>query len=61
MRWNPLVERRPEDLAARWIYAHLLVPLASPPDASLLWSLGIVLSMYLLAYGMYRRRWFVRF
>jgi predicted acyltransferase len=44
-----------------WIYAHLLAPLASPPDASLLWSLGIVLSMYLLAYGMYRRRWFIRF
>ncbi len=44
-----------------WIYDHLLAPIASPFNASLLWSIGFTLLMYLLAYGMYRRRWFVRF
>jgi predicted acyltransferase len=35
--------------------------LASPKNASLLWALMYVVLLYLVAYVMYRRKWFVRF
>ncbi len=35
--------------------------LASPRNASLMWALMYVTMLYLVAYGMYRRKWFVRF
>jgi predicted acyltransferase len=35
--------------------------LASPKNASLLWALMYVLMLYLVAYVMYRKKWFVRF
>ena len=44
----------------RWLYRSLFAPLASPPNASLLYSLAFVASMYLAAWVMYRRGWFVR-
>jgi predicted acyltransferase len=44
----------------RPLYRALFVPLASPANASLLYSLTFVLAMYAPAYLMYRRRWFVR-
>jgi len=55
-----------------WLYRGLCGPfaspdtapfwgcLASPKNASLLWALMYVLLLYLIAYGMYRRKWFVK-
>ncbi len=42
----------------RWIFTHVFSPLASPYNASLLWAIAYTLLMYLLAYAMYRRKWF---
>ena len=42
------------------IYRTVFVPLASPANASLLYSLAFTAVMYLIAYVMYRRRWFIR-
>jgi predicted acyltransferase len=42
------------------IYRTIFVPLASPPNASLLFSLAFVASMWVIAFVMYRQRWFVR-
>ena len=42
------------------IYSRFFVPLASPANASLLWALAFTALMYLVAYGMYRRGWFIR-
>jgi predicted acyltransferase len=44
----------------KWLYEHCFAPLASPVNASLLYAIAYVLLMYLLAYGMYRRGWFLR-
>jgi predicted acyltransferase len=44
----------------KWIYGTFFAPLASPYNASLLWALAYTLLMYLLAYGMYRRKWFLK-
>jgi predicted acyltransferase len=35
--------------------------LASPNNASLMWALMYVTMLYLVAYGMYRRKWFLKF
>jgi predicted acyltransferase len=55
------------------LYDHLCAPfaspqsapflgfLASPKNASLMWALMYVLALYVVAYVMYRRKWFVRF
>jgi predicted acyltransferase len=55
------------------LYEHLFVPfssadtapffgfLASPKNASLMWALMYVVVLYLVAYGMYRRKWFLKF
>jgi predicted acyltransferase len=43
-----------------WLYRSLFAPLASPINASLLYAVAYTLLMYLLAYGMYRRGWFLR-
>jgi predicted acyltransferase len=42
------------------IYRTCFVPLASPPNASLLYSLAFVAVIYAAAYFMYRRGWFLR-
>jgi predicted acyltransferase len=42
------------------LYGRYFAPLASPMNASLLWALSFTLLMYLLAYFLYRRRWFLR-
>jgi len=34
--------------------------LASPKNASLMWALMYVIGLYLIAYGMYRRKWFLK-
>jgi predicted acyltransferase len=44
-----------------WLFGNLFSPLASPEIASLLWALTFVLLLYAVAYGMYRRKWFVKF
>jgi predicted acyltransferase len=55
------------------LYEHLFVPfasadtapffgfLASPKNASLMWALMYVVVLYLVAYGMYHRKWFLKF
>jgi len=43
-----------------WLYQHCFLVLASPRNASLLWAIAFTLLMYLAAYLMYRKRWFVR-
>jgi predicted acyltransferase len=42
------------------IYRAVFVPLGSPANASLLYSLAFTGVMYLIAYVLYRRRWFIR-
>lgn len=44
----------------RILYTRFFAPLASPMNASLLWALTFTALMYLLAYLMYRRHWFIR-
>jgi predicted acyltransferase len=43
------------------LYENLFVPLASPKNASLLWALMWVAMLYLVAWVMYRKKWFVKF
>jgi predicted acyltransferase len=43
-----------------WIYQTLFAPLASPLNASLAYAICYVLLMYAIAYGMYRKRWFLK-
>jgi predicted acyltransferase len=43
-----------------WLYRSLFAPLASPINASLFYAIAYTLLMYLLAYVMYRRGWFLR-
>ncbi len=44
----------------RWIYENAFAPLASPQNASLAYAICYVLLMYAIAYGMYRKRWFLK-
>jgi predicted acyltransferase len=43
-----------------WIYGHWFAVLASPQNASLLWAIAFTLLMYLAAYALYRKKWFLR-
>jgi predicted acyltransferase len=43
-----------------WLYRNVFAGLASPYNASLMYAIAYVLVIYLLAWFMYRRRWFVR-
>jgi predicted acyltransferase len=43
------------------LFRGVFLPLASPVNASLLYAVANVALMWLIAYGMYRRGWFVRF
>jgi predicted acyltransferase len=43
-----------------WLYSHLFAPLASPYNASLLWAIAYTLLMFLLAYAMDRKKWYLR-
>jgi predicted acyltransferase len=42
------------------LYERIFEPLASPMNASLLWALSFTLLMYMLAWFMYKRGWFLR-
>jgi predicted acyltransferase len=42
------------------IYRAVFVPLLSPYNASLAYAVSYMLAMYLIAYVMYRRGWFVK-
>lgn len=44
-----------------WLYEGFFAPLASPHVASLLWALAYVFLLYLVAWVMYRKRWFIKF
>jgi predicted acyltransferase len=48
-----------EGLHRAW-YTRFFAPIASPMNASLLWALSFTLLMYLLAWFLYRQRWFLR-
>ena len=43
-----------------WLYEHLFAQLASPYNASLIYAVSYVLVMFLIAWALYRRGWFVR-
>jgi predicted acyltransferase len=43
-----------------WIYQTLFAPFASPRNASLAYAICYVLLMYAIAYGMHRKRWFLK-
>ena len=43
-----------------YLYRAWFAPLASPPNASLLYSLAFVAVIYAVAYFLYRRGWFLR-
>jgi predicted acyltransferase len=43
-----------------WIYTRGFEPIADPYNASLLFAVSMVLALYLVAYGMYRRGWVVK-
>jgi predicted acyltransferase len=44
-----------------FLYQKFFAPLAAPKNASLIWAILFVLLLYLVAYLMYRRKWFVKF
>lgn len=44
-----------------WLFNKFFLPLASPINASLIWAIVYVLALYLVAWGMYRKKWFVKF
>jgi predicted acyltransferase len=44
-----------------FLYRQFFAPLAPPKNASLMWAIMYVLMLYLVAYAMYRRKWFVKF
>ena len=44
-----------------YLYEHFIAPLASPKNASLMWAILWVLLLYLIAWVMYRKKWFVKF
>ena len=44
----------------RYIYHSVFVPLGSPANASLLYALAFTGAMYLVAWALYRRGWFLR-
>lgn len=43
-----------------WLYSSVFAPLASPINASLLYAIAYTALMFLIAWGMYRRKWFLR-
>ena len=43
-----------------WIYAQCFLPLASPVNASLLFAVAFVLALLAVAWGMARRKWFIK-
>jgi predicted acyltransferase len=42
------------------IYNNIFAPMASPMNASLAFAICYVLLMYLFAYGLYKKGWFLR-
>ena len=44
----------------RWIYLSAFVPLASPKNASLLFAFANLAVLFLLLWGLHRRRWYLR-
>jgi predicted acyltransferase len=44
----------------RWLFTTCFAPVASPYNAALLWAVVYTLLMYVAAYAMYKKQWFVR-
>jgi predicted acyltransferase len=57
------VDSTPEQTVAlqSFLFQNFFAPLASPTNASLLWAIMWTAMLYVVAYMMYRKRWFVRF
>lgn len=57
------VDSTPEQTVAfqSFLFQNFFAPLASPTNASLLWAIMWTAMLYVVAYVMYRKRWFVRF
>jgi predicted acyltransferase len=45
----------------KWFYDNVCLAIAQPINASLLYALANVLVLYLIAWGLWRRRWFLKF
>jgi predicted acyltransferase len=43
-----------------WLYDHTFGQMSQPKVASLLWALVYVVLLYLVAYVMYRKNWFIK-
>ena len=43
-----------------WLYSHCFASVATPYNASLLYAIAYVLVLYLFAWVLYRRGWFLR-
>ncbi len=43
-----------------WIYSTLFVPYASPMNASLLFAIMFDLAMFVVAWGLWKKRWFIK-
>ncbi len=44
-----------------WLYEHTFANVGDPKFASLLWALTFMGMLYVVAWAMYRRKWFVKF
>lgn len=49
-----------EITTGKWLYEHIYAPLASPVNASLLYTLTYVAILYGVSWFMFRMKWFVR-
>jgi len=52
-------EGHPRDLKS-WLFDHTFGQVPEPKVASLLWALSYVVFLYLIAYFMYRKKWFLK-
>ena len=56
IRWGGI----PGITLRRWIFDNVFAPLASPVNASLMFAIAYVLLMFVIAYGMHRRGWYLK-
>ena len=61
LRFMRFTDRHGAEISARdYIFRYLFLPLASPVNASLFYAIAYVLLMFLVAWTMWKKRWFVR-
>ncbi|MCF7741038.1 MAG: hypothetical protein K9N00_04510, partial [Candidatus Marinimicrobia bacterium] len=42
------------------IYEKIFLPLANPINATLMFAIGLVLIIYLVAWGMWKKNWYIK-